>query len=207
MSYYYLLACLAQTAWSPAFAYEKMPLAAVLMGCILIPLIVIAVKQNHARTKAIQNKQHDVEFCRGKYYWLLQFPFELHLGWIMAAFVLNVNLLLVSSSGTAQVVAGAISLGLLGCAAILCLFKVGNCIPSVIAWASFFIHFELHNPKALILDTFSSSEISVFRFAAISLCFVLIGLIALVRWNQKCKILFEFVTILNSHTFFNSYTS
>ncbi|KAK1739941.1 hypothetical protein QTG54_009700 [Skeletonema marinoi] len=187
VSYYYLLACLAQTAWSPAFAYEKMPLAAVLMGCILIPLIVIAVKQNHARTKAIQNKQHHVEFFRGKYYWLLQFPFELHLGWIMAAFVLNVNLLLVSSSGTAQVVAGAISLGLLGCAAILCLFKVGHCIPSVIAWASFFIHFELYNPKALILDTFSSSEISAFRFAAISLCFVLIGLIALVRWNQKCR--------------------
>ena len=192
--YYYLLACLAQTAWSPAFTYELMPLSAVFMGCILIPLIVIAVKQNSAKNKAIQSKQHGVEFFRGKYYWLLQFPFELHLGWIIAAFALNVNVVLVAdkASSTVQVIAAAVSLGVLGCTSLLCLFKVETpiyCIPLVISWASFFIFVGLVNPQDLIVNTFSSSEISGFRFTAISLFFVLIGLIAFRRWNQKRKIL------------------
>jgi hypothetical protein len=197
VSYYFLLACLAQTAWSPAFAYEKMTLSAVLMGGILIPLIVIAVRQKNARQKEIQNKQHDVHlFFRGKYYWLLQFPFELHLGWIMAAFALNINVVLVANkaSSAVQVVVAAISLGVLGCTSILCLFKVEStapiyCIPSVISWASFFIFIELHNPTALIVDTFSSNEINGFRVAAVCLFFVLIGLIAFKRWSQKRKIL------------------
>jgi tryptophan-rich sensory protein/branched-subunit amino acid transport protein AzlD len=196
VSYYYLLACLAQTAWSPAFAYEKMPLSAVVMGCILIPLIVIAVNQNNARKKAVERNPRLAMFFRGKYYWLLQFPFELHLGWIMAAFALNINVVLVANkaSSTVQVVAAAISLGVLGCTSILCLLQVETtapiyCIPSVISWASFFIYIELHNPKALIVDTFGSGEINGFRVAAISVFFLLIGLIAFKRWSQKCKIL------------------
>ena len=36
VSFWFVLVCLAQTAWSPAFAYEKIPLAAFLIGCILV---------------------------------------------------------------------------------------------------------------------------------------------------------------------------
>mmetsp|Transcript_19275 Transcript_19275/g.29090 ORF Transcript_19275/g.29090 Transcript_19275/m.29090 type:complete len:280 (+) Transcript_19275:131-970(+) len=179
VSYYYLLACLAQTAWSPAFAYEKMPLAAVFMGCILIPLIVIAVKQNRARTRGMEINPRLALFFRGKYYWLLQFPFELHLGWIMAAFALNINVVLVAdkASSTAQVVAAAISLGVLTIVSIYCLFVVkatNYTIPSVAIWTTFWIYIGLHNPKALILDTFSSSEINGFCYGAIGVFFVLI---------------------------------
>eukprot|EP00986_Skeletonema_menzelii_P013423 scaffold7781_cov156-Skeletonema_menzelii.AAC.1 len=109
----------------------------------------------------------------------------------MAAFALNINVVLVAdkASSTVQVVAAALSLGALGGTAILCLFKDRTdplyCIPSVVSWASFFMYVELHNPKEMIVDTFSTSEISAFRVTAIILCFVLIGLIAIVRWNQK----------------------
>jgi uncharacterized membrane protein len=127
-----------------------------------------------------------------KFYWLLQFPFELHLGWIMAAFVLNVNIVLISiqSSNTVQVIAAAVSLGVLACASILSiqgqmpLFT----IPAVIAWASFFIYIGLNNPKASIVDSFSSSEINGFRYASIILFAILIVLIAFKWWTQKRKI-------------------
>ncbi len=179
VSYYYLLACLSQTAWSPAFTYEKMPLSAVFMGCILIPLIIIAVKQNNIFQEAMKRNPRLFLLFRGKYYWLLQFPFELHLSWIMAAFALNVNVVLVAEkvSSTVQVVAGVISLGVLTMVSLLCLFKVKTpnyTIPSVAIWTTFWIYVGLHNPKALILDTFSSSEINGFCYGAIGVFFVLI---------------------------------
>lgn len=190
VAYWYIIVCLAQTAWSPAFAYEKMPLASTFMGCILIPLIIIVVKQHRLRN----NSSSRVTVENGKKFsWLLQFPFELHLGWIMAAFVLNVNIVLVSlqSSNTVQVIAAAVSLGVLACASILCLFKAQMplyTIPAVIAWASFFIYLGLNNPKATIVDSFSSSEINGFRYASIILFVILIVLIAFKWWTQKRKI-------------------
>ncbi len=186
VSYFYIMVCLAQTLWSPAFAYEQMPLAATFMGFILIPLIIIVVKQHRLRN----NSSNEVTMENGKkFYWLLQFPFELHLGWIMAAFVLNVNIVLVSiqSSNTVQVIAAAVSLGVLACASILCLFKERPLytIPAVIAWASFFIYIGLNNPKASIVDSFSSSEINGFRYASIILFAILTVLIAFKWWTQK----------------------
>ena len=112
----------------------------------------------------------------------------------MAAFVLNVNIVLVSlqSSNTVQVIAAAVSLGVLACASILCLFKAQSrplyTIPAVIAWASFFIYIGLNNPKASIVDSFSSSEINGFRYASIILFVILIVLIAFKWWTQKRKI-------------------
>mmetsp|Transcript_3239 Transcript_3239/g.5441 ORF Transcript_3239/g.5441 Transcript_3239/m.5441 type:complete len:280 (-) Transcript_3239:1442-2281(-) len=179
VSYYYLLACLAQTAWSPAFTYEKMPLSAVFMGCILIPLIIIAVKQNDSQTKAMEKNPRLGLFFRGKFYWLLQFPFELHLGWIMAAFALNINVVLVAdkASSTVQVVAAALSLGVLTVSSLSCLYKVKTpnfTIPSVAIWTTFWIYVELHNPKEMIVDTFSTNEINGFCYGAIGVFFVLI---------------------------------
>jgi benzodiazapine receptor len=178
VSYYFLLACLAQTAWSPAFTYEKMPLSAVFMGCILIPLIIIAVKQNDARAKAVEKNARLALFFRGKFYWLLQFPFELHLGWIMAAFALNINVVLVAekASSTVQVVVAALSLVVLTISSLACLYKVKTpiyTIPCVAIWATFWIFVELHNPKELIVDTFSTSEINGFCYGAIGVFFTL----------------------------------
>ncbi len=111
----------------------------------------------------------------------------------MAAFVLNVNIVLISiqSSNTVQVIAAAVSLGVLASASILCLFQAQRpifTIPAVIAWASFFIYIGLNNPKASIVDSFSSSEINGFRFASIILFVILIVLIAFKWWTQKRKI-------------------
>lgn len=103
----------------------------------------------------------------------------------MAAFALNVNVVLVansendnvSSSSAVQVVAAVISLGVLTMVSLWCLFQLKTpnyTIPSVAIWTTFWIFVGLHNPKELILDTFSESEINGFCYGAIGLFFALI---------------------------------
>lgn len=134
--FWFVLVCLAQTAWSPAFAYEKIPLAAFLMGCILIPLAVIVVGQYHIRTEQVERNKIAVRSD----YWLLQFPFDVHLGWICAAFVLNLNIVAVDlgSSADTQVVCAAISLVALVLVALACLGlkRPHFTLPWVVVWAT-----------------------------------------------------------------------
>ena len=177
ISYYYLLACLAQTLWSPAFGYEHMYLAAACMGGVLISLTIIAIKQNEARKNAMEgNPQIELAFG-GKYYWLLQFTFELYLGWVMTTFLLSVNVIFIAeqASSSVQVVVAALSLLMLAAASLRYLYQEVPIytIPSVTIWTTFWICFELHNPAALILDTFSSSEIKIICYESIGLFFVL----------------------------------
>jgi branched-subunit amino acid transport protein AzlD len=183
VSYWYILACVAQTLWSPAFTYEKMPLAATFMGCILIPLIVIAYRQHMSYNKAMERNVRLSMYFRGKYYLLLQFPFELHLGWILAAFALNINVVLVANnvSSVVQVIAAVLSLGVLSLISIWCLFgktltnqTPNYTIPSVSIWTTFWIYVELHNPKTMIMETFSSTEINGFCYGSIGVFFGLI---------------------------------
>lgn len=136
VSFWFVLVCIAQTAWSPAFAYEKIPLAAFLMGCILTPLAVIVVRQYQIRTEQIERNKTVVRSD----YWLLQFPFDIHLGWICAAFVLNLNIVAVDlgSSAKSQVVCAAISLAALGMVALACLGlkRPHFTLPWVAVWAT-----------------------------------------------------------------------
>ena len=141
-------------------------------------MIIIAVKQNDARTKAVEKNARLALFVRGKFYWLLQVPFELHLGWIMAAFALNTNVVLVAekASSTVQVVVAALSLVVLTISSLACLYKVKTpiyTIPCVAIWAAFWIFVELHNPKELIVDTFSTSEVNGFCYGAVGVFFAL----------------------------------
>ena len=103
VSCWFIVACIAQTAWSPAFAYEYMLLAAVFMGCILVPLVAIVVDQYNIVTSIIdQQSSNNSTHVSWKDYLLLQFPFEIHLGWIAAAFALNINVLVVASGASAK---------------------------------------------------------------------------------------------------------
>ncbi|KAL7461496.1 hypothetical protein ACHAXS_001916 [Conticribra weissflogii] len=140
VSWWFVLVCIAQTAWSPAFAYEKIPLSAFFMGCIFVPLVAIVVGQYKVVAKLSER-----ETCNGNversHYWLLQFPFEIHLGWISAAFALNLNIMLVNSgaSSGAQCLMAGISLAFLALLALTCLFLVNRpnyTVPWVVVWAA-----------------------------------------------------------------------
>ena len=81
--FWYVLVCLAQVAWSPALVYEKIFLSAVFMGCILLPLAMIASGQYHVVTKSLvleTNANGETGNLIWSDYWPFQFPFELHSG-------------------------------------------------------------------------------------------------------------------------------
>jgi benzodiazapine receptor len=137
VSFWYVAVCLAQTAWSPAFAYEKILLSAVFMGLIFYSLASIVYRQYNL---VMQNLGKEVISSRSDY-WLLQFPFEIHFSWITAAFVLNLNILAVASgcNATTQAAMAVVSLVLLSTMSFICLKVVKRPIftfPSVAAWAT-----------------------------------------------------------------------
>ncbi|KAL7548397.1 hypothetical protein ACHAWF_011682 [Thalassiosira exigua] len=152
VSWYFVAVCLAQFAWSYAVT-----------------------------TKNIEQEISSTNFETWDWtdYWLLRFPFELHLGWISAAFILNLNIVVVDSGAGADVQAAVagVSLAVLVALSFVCLFVVARpqfTIPSVLAWATFWMSYELRSPKQLILDTFSSGQIRSFFVATSALSGMLI---------------------------------
>ena len=78
VSFWYLAVCILQTAWSPAFAYDKIPLSAALMGCTLLGLVLITVRQYNIVTNILERETNETDTpVTWNDYWLLQFPFEL----------------------------------------------------------------------------------------------------------------------------------
>jgi tryptophan-rich sensory protein len=69
VSFWYLAVCLAQTAWSPAFAYEKIALSVVLMGLILLGLAAIVFRQYNVVTVILEGKEAVISSSD---YWMLQ---------------------------------------------------------------------------------------------------------------------------------------
>lgn len=137
VGFWYVLACIAQTLWSPAFAYEKLPLAAFVMSCILASLATIVYRQYNVVTTMLANQ----ETVKNSDFWLLQFPFEIHLGWIVAAFVLNLNIVVVGTGASAntQVGVAAVSLASVTLLAVSCLVLVKRSLYTiawVVVWAT-----------------------------------------------------------------------
>lgn len=170
VSYWFFLACLAQSAWVLAFGYELLILALAFMGLILISLFRIIVLQSRISPSG------------GKQFWAFRFPFSLHCGWIFTAFALNMNVVVVAHSDNEllQAMFGALSLvALFGFVAyVYCLDGPPNyVIPTVFAWALFGMFRELHQPSDKLLEVFAKEVIRGFSIATIILMFAMIGAI------------------------------
>ncbi len=92
--------------------------------------------------------------------------FEIHCGWIFAAFVLNVNIALISwgAGATVLFLFALLSLGFLVFVAMYVLIKLSGgrpnyTIPIVFVWALLGITLELIKPKHLIVETFTGAQI------------------------------------------------
>jgi len=187
VSYWFVAVCLAQTAWSPAFADESMLLSTVFMTCILLALIMIVTRQYNVVTKVLDMESTtNTTLIPSSYYWLLQFPFELHLGWIIAAFALNVNILVIAWGGNATIqqivaVASLIGLAVVSYACIWTFERPQYTVPCVASWATFWMSFELRNPKQLITETFSDQTIHSFFLCTILLSGI-IASVTVIRW-------------------------
>jgi len=186
VGFWYVLACIAQTLWSPAFAYEKLPLAAFVMSCILASLATIVYRQYNVVTTMLANQ----ETLKNSDFWLLQFPFEIHLGWIVAAFVLNLNIVVVGTGASAntQVGVAAVSLASVTLLAVSCLVLVKRSLYTiawVVVWATGWMYNELQNPKHSIADSFSETQISAIAAASVAICGA-VGAFTFLHWIYHC---------------------
>lgn len=161
VGYWYVLACLAQCAWTVAFGLEKITLSLVAMICILIPLVRIIMTQTIVANN-LEGRRNATT------YWLLQFPFEIHAAWIMAATLVNVNVVAVAqhASANVQIVLAVTSLILLVLVGVYYSSKRRWVVPSVLTWASIAICAELAHPKDSIIATFGDDTIYGIQMAA-----------------------------------------
>ena len=137
----YVFICLAQALWTPAFGHEMMGLSAALLGCILLGLLAIIKLQYSLVSKIMERETSgNSALLTWKTFWLLHTPFEVHAGWVVAAFALGINVLVVSLGGSAQmqVIVAALSLVALATASVvwLALERPLFTLPLVAAWAT-----------------------------------------------------------------------
>jgi len=170
VSYWYILACLFQCAWTPAFGFEQITAALVFITLIWLSLIGLVYSQYNV-TNGDNNLLE---------YWLLRFPFAIHCGWLTAASVLNVNVLAVKLelSAEVQLAMGIVSLAYLHAVSVWVVFgfaKPNYTIAGVLAWANGWISNELNAPKEAITERFGGLVVSSVQMAALAVSFIIVG--------------------------------
>lgn len=157
VGYRFALASFFQGLWMIVFSLEKIGLSLLAIVGILIPLLSILAKTSSS-CSSMNTTILD--------YWLLKFPFEIHASWVIAATLLNVNLLLVARQAGARVQTGVgeLTLAILFLVGILAVAKKRSyariwVVPCVVVWASFAIAKELSSPIDKIAATFSEATI------------------------------------------------
>lgn len=163
--YFYPIFSICQAGWTFSFSTEVMWLSLVFMYGILITLVSASMSlQTYKKT--------------WKGYLIWQGPFSIQTGWIMAASVLNTNVLPVfyEATVTTRMVVASLSLAVLVITAFTWLssYPVDFAIPCVILWALGGIYAELNDPLPAIPETFSERQINGVQNAVLA-GMVLIG--------------------------------
>jgi len=169
---FYIGTCICQIVWSYSFGHEFITLSFLAMVGILVMLIKL-VKSSH---------QIEVQEESTLDYFLFRFPFVIHLGWIIVASVVNLNVLFVSwnAVGIVLTVLAVLSLVVILSVATYATWwiKADLTIPLVLAWAMIGISEELKDPKQSIVVQFRDSTVQGVRFFAGFITLVLFILIA-----------------------------
>mmetsp|Transcript_568 Transcript_568/g.713 ORF Transcript_568/g.713 Transcript_568/m.713 type:complete len:324 (+) Transcript_568:113-1084(+) len=170
VSYWYILTCLFQCAWTPLFGFEYITLALIAITLIWLSLVALNYQQYYVKDA----EKTLLEF------WLLRFPFQVHCGWLTCASVLNVNVLAVKLDLNAEYLLpiAIISLAYLHAVSVWVLFgfpKPNYTIAGVITWANWWIFNELREPKDLIKETFPELVITSVSYAALAVSIIVLS--------------------------------
>ena len=97
----------------------------------------------------------------------------------MAATAINTNVVVVWAGATAatQLAVGIVSLAVLHAFSMWVLFIVGTpnyTVACMLAWANWWIHKELQDPKALIVDTFTEDIERAVSSAAVTVSIIIL---------------------------------
>ena len=99
----YISVCFFQAAWTFAFGYEQMTLSmAFMLGILYYLYKIYKAQQGVADDQDDDVMDNNASSSSNAAYWLFQFPFGLHLGWIVAASLVNANLVLVAYGASAS---------------------------------------------------------------------------------------------------------
>ena len=174
VGYYYVLVCVFQVAWTFSFAYEVIWLSLLFILLIWISLCALVYSQYYT-----ESNHSLMEF------WFFRFPFGIHCGWLTAASVVNVNLVVVDSNAPAnvQLAVGIVSLAYLHAVSVWVLFGLKRnpnyTIASVLAWANGWIYAELSSPSESIMALFDANTISGVSYAAAAVAYIITGQIVI----------------------------
>ena len=200
VAYNYVWVCLAQIGWTLTFGFEIIYGSVAAMTLILVFLVLILRRQQYVIVHQEQKQQEQQQSTSLSSsiisFVFARFPFAIHAGWIVAAWFLNVSVLLVDLgvSAEGQTIAAYVSLGGLLVASLIALWgrpkKTGPgrtseyVAPLAIAWASFGIYAELDNPKDKITNAFSDNNVSNIQNGAFYASIIIVALVVLVfLWN------------------------
>mmetsp|Transcript_67196 Transcript_67196/g.194315 ORF Transcript_67196/g.194315 Transcript_67196/m.194315 type:complete len:304 (+) Transcript_67196:72-983(+) len=174
---WWLAACGFQVCWTIVFAQEVIWLSVVCMLGILVGLVGMALVTDNMALSTDE-------------YWLLRLPFAVHLGWIVAASALNINVLADASSARPATLLGMAVLALAAVLLVVAGFAILPRRPEptvgvVAAWALAAIASELADGENLNSPTrfrpyaWSDVTTSGLRFAVVGLA-VASGILAVV---------------------------
>ncbi|CAL1158805.1 unnamed protein product [Cladocopium goreaui] len=140
---WWIFACCFQVAWTLFFAQDLIPGSLVCMLGILLSLVTAILRTDFLPEISL------------KEYFLLRAPFSLHCGWIIAASVLNINVLADYYMSSQETMLMLAMVCLAGIAVIVALFtfaapRADPLIGLVAAWALLGIYVELENPENLL---------------------------------------------------------
>ena len=165
VGFQYVGVCVAQIAWTVAFATERVSLSLLCMMTILYFLQRI----DSARPAAAYANTTGTSTTAN--YWIYRFPLALHYGWICAATAVNASVVLVAwhVSAAVQFYAAVGSLTALFGLAFFKLFQAFDyTVPAVIVHALLGIFAELrHSVDDDFLSQFSDGQVDVIRYGSL----------------------------------------
>lgn len=173
VSYWYLATCAFQAGWTLAFSFEVIWLSVILIVSIWASLVGVLYSQYYTESEGTL-----LEF------WLLRFPFAIHCGWLTAASLLNVNVLVVDMGEPAdvQLAVGIISLAILHAVSVWVCYAVKRpdyTVAGVLAWANYWIYKELEEPRDQIVARFATDTISGVSYAAAAVAVIILSQIVI----------------------------
>ena len=160
------------------------------MAVVLSSLVMIVAAQYKVKRSSLAGVRSGAHITKMEY-WLLRFPFEIHCGWIIAAFAINCNIAAVKEKASSNALFGLAiaTIFFVIVAAMFCLYALrcpNLAIPLVLAWATLGIAIELRSPIDSITRNYTETQIAVTRLLAGVACTLLV-LATIVRafWKHR----------------------
>lgn len=168
VSIWYFVCCVVQSGWTLSFGYEAILLSLIFMVSILISLVIILWLQNRVNSeKSMLGSLLE--------YWLFQFPFSIHCGWIISATCLNIGVVAVNDDRSAKeqtylAIFCLIFIVLCSVAATFAPKSPNFAIPGVACWTTLAIAIELNDPDEKLVTLFGDDTINRFKITSGVLC-------------------------------------